>query len=168
MSCFACCQLIKGSIIAELLCVLLSFSVPATSTCTFSNVVSKKKTRRNYLEAHLEPSERQGLLDSLHSANQEPSNVTPSKPPLIRMMLRGPKFHKIPSSPSNTPNTNSHSAQPSGWRRRTAPARLQQASWWAIKECCRAEERSRAPTGPACIKCLTCHSVPGRAQLRGI
>lgn len=70
--------------------------------------------------------------------------------------------------PSNTPNTNSYSAQPAGWRRCTASARLQQASWWAIKECCRAEERSCAPTGPACIKCLTCRSVPGGARLRGI
>lgn len=72
-----------------------SFSIPATSLCTFSNPPLQKK----YLEGHLEPSERQGLLDSLNSTNQEPSNVTQSKLPLIRMMLRGLKFHKIPSSP---------------------------------------------------------------------
>lgn len=145
--------------------MLLSFSVPATFMCTFSNA---KKPPQNYLEAHLEPSERQGLLGSLNSTNQEPSNVTRSELPLLRMMLRGLKFHKVPSFPSNTANANGHGAQPAGWRRRAASARLQQASWWAMKECCRAEERSCAPTGPARVKCLTCRSVPGRARQRGI
>lgn len=146
LSCFACCPLIKASIITEF---LLNFSVPATSMCTFSNAASeqKKNTSQKYLEGHLEPSERQGLLDSLNSTNQEPSNVTQSKVSLIGMMLRGLKFHKIPSS-SPVQRTNSYSAQPAGWRRCTASARLQQASWWALRECCRAEERSCAPTGP--------------------